>query len=470
MPRSWPFLTLSVGAVLLLPLLVVSSCSPEAPTSPAVPIDAARAPTGPTVTSADPTSAPQNTTLDVRVLGTGYDQGSRAVWALDGDTALATTKVKTNSTRYVSSKELVANITIAADAPLDLYDIVAVTSSGKKGIGIERFTVTLQITDIGTLPNAWPSFPMQVSAAGIAVGYGYTGANYSGVRHALRWNLGSGTVVLEDLTPQLGNSVESNAWGLNEAGDIVGGFRTAAGKPHAFLLASAGLTDLHPLCNGSDDGKDASGAYDVNANGEVVGYRGIVDGPGDSYRAFYWAAGCMTELPTLGGSSQARAINDNGVIVGQSGGLPVRWTRNSDTPGGWNITPISSSGWIALAVNRAGAAVGYGPSAIPGQHAAMLWPEAGGEIALGTFGGSSEANGIGDDGTIVGSSIMTSGVQRAFRWTASTGMIELGSYANSKGSGSVANAIGGSRIVGFAKVGSTPRTTNETHATMWTGY
>ena len=393
-----------VGAV-LLSLLALAGCTSDTPTSP-VPqgADAALASGGgPTVKSTDPTSGPRNSTLDVRVMGSGYDRGSRAVWALNGDTALATTKVKTNSTRYVSAKELVANITIAADASLDLYDVVAVTSSGKKGIGIELFTVTPQITDLGTLPNAWPSFAEQVSAAGVAVGYGYTGPNYSGVRHALRWTLGGGAVVLEDLTTRLGNNVETSAYGLNETGDITGFFRTVAGKPHAFLLTAAGMTDLHPLCGGVSDGKDASGAYDVNANDEVVGYRGVTtDGTGDTYRAFYWAAGCMTELPTLGGYSEARAINDNGVIVGGSGGWPVRWTKNPSTPGGWDITKISSSGGRAAAINLAGAAVGYGPSATPGQHAAVLWPATGGEIALGTFGGSSEANGIGDDGTVVG--------------------------------------------------------------------
>jgi hypothetical protein len=96
---------------------------------------------GPTVRAADPDTGLQNTTIDVRVLGSGFDNGSRAVWAIDGDTALATTKITTNSTRFVKSGELVANITIAADAPLALFDIMVVTTGGKKGIGIEKFEV-----------------------------------------------------------------------------------------------------------------------------------------------------------------------------------------------------------------------------------------------------------------------------------------------------------------------------------------
>jgi hypothetical protein len=93
----------------------------------------------PTVDSANPAAATQDTTLDVQVAGTGFDRGSSAEWAIDGVTAA---KVRTNSTRYVSSTQLVANITIAADADTTLYDVVVLTSRGKKGIGTEIFTVT----------------------------------------------------------------------------------------------------------------------------------------------------------------------------------------------------------------------------------------------------------------------------------------------------------------------------------------
>lgn len=94
---------------------------------------------GPTVDDADPASAPQDTTLDVRVLGSGFDDGSKAAFLLDGN---ATNKVVTNSTRFVSSTEVVANITIAADAQPDFYDVQVTTRRGKKGVGIELFEIT----------------------------------------------------------------------------------------------------------------------------------------------------------------------------------------------------------------------------------------------------------------------------------------------------------------------------------------
>src|ERR1041385_3090418 len=66
----------------------------------------------PTVTSTDPPGTKQNITLDVRVFGTGCDRGSNASFARDG---IVDPKLHVNSTSYVSSGELVANLTVAAD-------------------------------------------------------------------------------------------------------------------------------------------------------------------------------------------------------------------------------------------------------------------------------------------------------------------------------------------------------------------
>src|SRR5689334_4940606 len=109
--------TIAARALAISALLALWGCTGEPVSPPAIRgYLAAKGSANPTVNSTDPDSASPNITLDVRVLGTGYDRGSQATWALNGDTAFATTKIKTNSTRYVSSTEIVANITIAADA------------------------------------------------------------------------------------------------------------------------------------------------------------------------------------------------------------------------------------------------------------------------------------------------------------------------------------------------------------------
>jgi hypothetical protein len=141
-PATFAARTLVVPA-----FLVLWACSGDPATSPNVGnVEAARASGGVSVKSTAPDSAPPDITLDVRVLGSGYDAGSKAIWAVDGDTTFATTKIRTNSTRYVSSRELVANITITADAREVLYDVVVTAAGGKHGIGIELFAVKKGLT------------------------------------------------------------------------------------------------------------------------------------------------------------------------------------------------------------------------------------------------------------------------------------------------------------------------------------
>ena len=124
-----------------------AACTDSSPTRPRM--DAARtSPAGLTVTAAAPDSAPQDTTLDVHVFGSGFDRGSSAQWAQNGTVS---PNVKTNSTKFVSSGELVANITIALTAAVGSYDILVTTSQGKKGIGTELFTITLKHNDAATV-------------------------------------------------------------------------------------------------------------------------------------------------------------------------------------------------------------------------------------------------------------------------------------------------------------------------------
>ena len=101
----------------------------------------------PTVDTVKPDSASQDTTLDVLVIGSGFDDGSRAEWLID-EAPVPNNEVRTNRTTYVNSKRLIANITIAADAPTTAYDVEVTSSKGRKGIGIERFMVKEKLEPI----------------------------------------------------------------------------------------------------------------------------------------------------------------------------------------------------------------------------------------------------------------------------------------------------------------------------------
>lgn len=121
---------------LVVALVGLAACVDHSPLPPA--ITASGASSEVTVTAAVPDSATQDTTLDVILTGSNFDAGSSAQWAIDGVPSI---KVRTNATHFVSSKRLVANITIAADADTGRYDVIVTASTGKKGIGTELFTV-----------------------------------------------------------------------------------------------------------------------------------------------------------------------------------------------------------------------------------------------------------------------------------------------------------------------------------------
>ena len=131
----------AAGALLAL---AVAGCRPDAvPSAPApgeAPLDGRGGPaaSAPTVTSAAPSEAPGDTTLDVTVYGTGFTTGARATWSLAGDT----TQVQVLSTSVVNSKQLTARIAIPASAAVATYDIVVTLVDGKKGVGAELFAVT----------------------------------------------------------------------------------------------------------------------------------------------------------------------------------------------------------------------------------------------------------------------------------------------------------------------------------------
>lgn len=473
----------SPGA-LLIALAALASCTDGTPTGlldPGDPSFARGGGTGPTVKATNPDSATVDTTLDVRVLGSGYDQGSRADWAFDG--VVDETKIKTNSTRYVSSTELVANITISQNANLGLWDVIVTTSSDKKGIGTEMFTVTVVITDLGSPTSALGaddagSVARDVNQWGVIVGYAPTRKYEPGsYMHAMRWTIdAAGKVQMENLMPRLGLTATGDALALsiNDAGVIVGNFRASDNDIfHAFVLESSGMTDLHslPLCSGAPIQGNHSAVTGINNRGEIVGGRATIGG-GPSF-AFVLSLSdrCLVELPTLGGWAQPRSISDNSVITGSSydlsGQRAVVWTKSSS--GVWTIRSLGPEVADAWGINAGGEAAGmqFVPSGgnLPDQ-LAMGWlgAEAGTRTNVGTLGGlASAAYDISESGSIVGWAHNKLQNMRPFLWTAA-GMSDLGTLGGVRGS---ANAISGRWIVGNTEIFTKGRTITG-HATLWT--
>jgi len=268
-----------------------------APSSADVQVRFARAAGGGiSIKSAVPASAQISTTLTVQVNGSGFTTGSKATWALDGDTAFAVTKIKTNSTTFVSATQLTASITISGDASIDLYDIIVITPTGKKGIGIELFAVTPHVTLLPVLSGYTVANAM--NSSGIVVGYVF---ETTGKPRAVRWTRTGSSWSIDPL-PASDSSVATS---VNASGSIVG---TRSGR--AIVWASGGgTTDVGP-----------GQPTDINGGETIVG---AIAG-----RAVAWQKtgpaswGPPQYLPTLNGISstgeitRAVAINDSNRIVG----------------------------------------------------------------------------------------------------------------------------------------------------------
>lgn len=243
----------------------------------------------------------------------------------------------------------------------------------------------------------------------------------------------------------------ANAAGLNNAGQLTGHSATAAGFEHAFVWTRAsGFVDLGTLPGASN----SAGAA-INNRGVVVGNSEGV--PATPPRAFRWSAADGIEdlgafTSGFASFSSATALNDGGVITGNSDTAALNldafvWTRSR------GLVDISSSGSgdaFPVAVGArgqiAGAAVGPASGFL---YHAFVWTRGSGMTDLGTAGGTeSFVLAMNADAHVAGLIDFSGGNQHAMSWTRSGGMVDIGTLG---GPNSRAIGINNSgQIVGFA--------------------
>ena len=204
-----------------------------------------------------------------------------------------------------------------------------------------RFTAPGTLLNLGTIPNA-PS-PASAAAYGIndagrVVGIG---SSPSGFNRAFRTDA-DGTNITELGT--LGGD-ESWAYAINNANQVAGTSSSQSIDTHAFLFTDAGgMTDLGTL------GGYVSTAFALDNTGYVVG---TAQDSASDMRAFVWSAPLgmhdLNELIPVNAGwvlSEAHGINDNGMIVGN--GLL------NGQPRAFLLTPTSGTDTIApVAVAKA---------------------------------------------------------------------------------------------------------------------
>ena len=156
--------------------------------------------------------------------------------------------------------------------------------------------------DLGTLGGR-NSQAFGLNDAGQVVG---VAMRKDSLRHAFVWKRGR----MQDLGSLLKGGY-SAAYGINRAGHCVGVSAFDARDNHAVLWRSGKITDLGTLRGGT-----GSFARAINSRDQIVGF-GRVE---DDTQAFVYENETMTDLGTLGKDpSNANSINEAGVIVGASG-------------------------------------------------------------------------------------------------------------------------------------------------------
>lgn len=248
-----------------------------------------------------------------------------------------------------------------------------------------RFYDGATIHDIGTL-SGLDTYAYALNDHGYVVGGSGIDPS-SSRRHAYIWSRSGG---LRDLHPPGQDQVDSVAIGINNKRQIIGtgsqafrwsaaaGFEALVGEPTAIngtgvVVGSVYVPDetgnprnlpVRWLTPGNrqflaDQGGLATGALDINAGGKIVGNAPAASAPFAGRRAFYWTPQQgLYSFPTAG-LSDARRINDHGLVIGSlsSGGTShgFAWSQGA----GLSEIGAGSPEWsTADDVNNAGQVVG----------------------------------------------------------------------------------------------------------------
>jgi probable HAF family extracellular repeat protein len=207
--------------------------------------------------------------------------------------------------------------------------------------------------------NGFNSAPRAVNDPGAVAGFGDI-AGFGGLESGLYQNGAWKVLPTLGFTPSpFGDEIGSVAYGLNTPGTVVGAALTAdapagAMRTHAYMFRAGVIRDLGSLAGGLG----SSEAFGVNNAGVVVGRSTLrPDGPYGYFEGAYHAFFYNGVLHDLGGTSnsEATAINVAGQIVGDAGGRPFLYSGGAMHDLG---TLDADATGIATDINGAGQVVG----------------------------------------------------------------------------------------------------------------
>jgi probable HAF family extracellular repeat protein len=398
-----------------------------------------------TVASITPDASPRDTTLDIHVFGSGYDRSAQASFLLNG---LPDTLVRTNATKFVSQSEVVANVTVAADAVPDRYDAQVTLSTGKKGIGTELLTVqAILALNAGNDSEAWG-----VNGQEFVVGrYSSTGPCGTLTYQPFAWSQSLGLMPLSLPSGSCGGY----ALAINDANLIVGWVNGSIGV--RWLPSGTGAWNVERL--GTRPGGAPIGeAVDVDEQGQIL----TVDG------VWTETTGLLPLAPAAGAAScLPRGMNAVGQITGtctiNGSNRAVLWPSKESVP----VLLPNLNGAVGAegrGINRSGVIAGIVTLRTKqhvNQYHAVRWVAGATSYSiedLGTLGSDAQAYAVNEAGQIVGRSTVSGTNWNAFLWQPGIGMRNLGSLLpyGSAGLGiSDSVASGSVVVVGYSTAGAT---------------
>jgi probable HAF family extracellular repeat protein len=208
------------------------------------------------------------------------------------------------------------------------------------------------------LPGVVLSLPVAINQRGQVIGTGHTKPGfYEDQERAFLWQKG----VVRALGTLPGMK-SSRAVGINASGQIVGTASSSKGS-QPFLWQNGKLTPLR-----TPQGSSWCMAGPMSGSGEAINDRGqVIENctlANHARRAFLWEKGKLTDLGTLGqgfSEAEAKAINQQGQIVGWSGNHAFLWQK------GTLLDLGGPNGYRGLAwdLNDHGQVVGYVVTSIP---------------------------------------------------------------------------------------------------------
>lgn len=301
-----------------------------------------------------------------------------------------------------------ASLVIGVVAVVALHPAVLVTQGRTSAPSLTHHPI-VAATNLADAPSA----AYGVSRTGVVVGW--LRHHYSSMDVAFRWTADTESVAIG----------EGVAYRVNSTGLVAGRTEWYLPVPGARVW----------LSNGAHLALSTGEALDVNEHGQVVGWTWL---PTLQAQAFIWDEhDGWKRLGTLvgtdeyyAGSSEARAINDDGVVAGWSITLAgrvhaVSWSRANGFVDLMPDSPLSSA---ANGINNLGVVIGVvGTGRSTGDHGlAVQWGSDGVERVLdATWGSAAWPTAINDLGQVVGR-FLVGDVQHAFLWDGGTGWQDLG--------------------------------------------